>query len=285
MDHLAMYIPTTLLAEGSSFWSLVSSSVRASSAIENAILLLLLVCSIVSWGIVLWKVKSIRSAKAANARLADAFVSASTTKALGDEAKTFGTSPNVQVLTAALKSIDDATARKPVSNGSSSSSSSSSHGSTGQLPRGGEARVQMAMDHASRGSFAKLHRGMDILASIASATPFIGLFGTVLGIMHTFQVLGTAKSASLNVVAPGIAAALSATAAGLAVAIPAVFLYNWLNARIDELQEDADMFGESLGQWFASTGVFQVVPTAPHAHAASEPMIVGTGAHVSGARE
>jgi biopolymer transport protein ExbB/TolQ len=128
---------------------------------------------------------------------------------------------------------------------------------------------------------------MDILASIASATPFIGLFGTVLGIMSTFQVLGTAKSASLNVVAPGIAAALIATAAGLAVAIPAVFLYNWLMARMDELQEQADMFIEVLGQRFIAAGLLAHAPASsrPSAHDPAEPIIIGGGAHVPGASE
>ena len=67
--------------------------------------------------------------------------------------------------------------------------------------------------------------------------------------MSTFQVLGEAKSASLNVVAPGIAAALIATATGLFVAIPAVFAYNWLMARMDEQQEQAEMFIERMGHW------------------------------------
>ena len=133
--------------------------------------------------------------------------------------------------------------------------------------KGLEERVQMKMEHAGRSEFARLHRGMDVLASIASSTPFIGLFGTVLGIMSTFQVLGSAKSASLNVVAPGIAAALIATAAGLAVAIPAVFAYNSLMARMDELQEQSDMFTETLAQWLLSAGVFHHLP-ASHAHVA-----------------
>ena len=120
----------------------------------------------------------------------------------------------------------------------------------------------MKMEHAGRNEFARLHRGMDVLASIASATPFIGLFGTVLGIMSTFQVLASAKSASLNVVAPGIAAALIATAAGLAVAIPAVFAYNSLMARMDELQEQSDMFTESLAQWLLSAGLFHHLPAS-----------------------
>ena len=124
-----------------------------------------------------------------------------------------------------------------------------------------------------------MHRGLDILASIASSTPFIGLFGTVLGIMSTFQALGSAKSASLNVVAPGIAAALIATAAGLAVAIPAVFLYNWLMARMDEQQEQAEMFAERLEQWLVAAGAYRHVEGNAHVqhHPATESESVRVG--------
>jgi biopolymer transport protein ExbB len=90
--------------------------------------------------------------------------------------------------------------------------------------------------------------------------------------MSTFQVLGSAKSASLNVVAPGIAAALIATAAGLAVAIPAVFLYNWLMARMDEQQEQAEMFIERMQAWLASAGAYQ---HEPHPHATHHDPVKG----------
>jgi biopolymer transport protein TolQ len=174
-----------------------------------------------------------------------------------------GTAPNVRICAAAIDELKRASGDSPIT----------------QM-----GRVQMKMNHTSRNESAKLHRGMNILASIASATPFIGLFGTVLGIMHTFQVLGTAKSASLNVVAPGIAAALIATAAGLAVAIPAVFLYNALMARMDELQDQADMFVETLGQRLSAGEAMGPPPTtrAFERHV-TEPVIIGEGAHVPGA--
>lgn len=274
-------LPGIPLAESTSFWQLVTTSIKASSAIEVGILLLLLVCSIASWGIVLWKLKVIRSARAGNQQMADAFAAANDVSSLGGRTGGMVGAPNVAIYKAAYGALG---------NEGGASRGSSNGTAAGHNPllskRGIENRVQLAMEHTSRAEFTRMHRGMDILASIASSTPFIGLFGTVLGIMHTFQVLGTAKSASLNVVAPGIAAALIATAAGLAVAIPAVFLYNWLTARMDEIQEQADMFVESLGQWFLSTGVFKHSPKNAHqSHDASEPVIVGEGAHVPGSRE
>ncbi|HEV7300481.1 MAG TPA: MotA/TolQ/ExbB proton channel family protein [Tepidisphaeraceae bacterium] len=269
------------LAEATSFWQLVVTSIKASSAIENAILLLLLICSIASWGIVLWKLKVLREAWAGNQQMAEAFVAATDPAALNGKAGAMAASPNVIIYQAAQDAVRDAGGTRGASNGRLTAG-----GNPLMAKRGIEERVQMAMEHTSRSAFTRMHRGMDILASIASSTPFIGLFGTVLGIMHTFQVLGTAKSASLNVVAPGIAAALIATAAGLAVAIPAVFAYNWLTARMDELQEQADMFIESLGQWFVGTGLFKHAPEVNHqSHEATDPVIVGEGAHVPGSRE
>jgi biopolymer transport protein TolQ len=267
------------LAEGgTSFWSLVSTSIRSSSAIENAILLLLLVCSIASWAIVFWKARALRAARTGDARFQDVFDSAENTSDVASALPSLKASPKVLIYTAALAAVQaNSGVGKVMPNGS---------GIPINAARGMEERVQMKMEHAGRGEFARLHHGMEVLASIASSTPFIGLFGTVLGIMSTFQVLGSAKSASLNVVAPGIAAALIATAAGLAVAIPAVFAYNALMARMDELQEQADMFTETLAHWLLSAGVFHHLPEShAQSHASNEPVVVGSGAHVPGATE
>jgi biopolymer transport protein TolQ len=275
---LVVQLNSFLAEGGTSFWSLVSSSIRSSSAIENAILLLLVVCSIASWAIVLWKVKAIRAAKAGNRHFGEVFDAAEDTGEVAGRLSSLQPSPNVLIYAAAVAAAEDKSAgRKSPRDGSGIPINSA---------KGLEERVQMKMEHASRGEFARLHRGMDVLASIASSTPFIGLFGTVLGIMSTFQVLGSAKSASLNVVAPGIAAALIATAAGLAVAIPAVFAYNSLMARMDELQEQSDMFTETLAQWLLSVGVFHHLPASHgESHASSDPVVVGSGAHVPGAME
>ncbi len=79
---------------------------------------------------------------------------------------------------------------------------------------------------------ARLSRRLDFLATTGSTTPFIGLFGTVWGIMHSFRSIGVQGSASIGGVAPGIAEALIATAAGLLAAIPAVIFFNYLSDKI-----------------------------------------------------
>ena len=89
---------------------------------------------------------------------------------------------------------------------------------------------------------AKLERNMNWLATTASVTPFIGLFGTVLGIIESFGALGQAGSASLRAVAPGISQALVATAMGLAAAIPAAVFYNYYGHVIREIGARMDDF-------------------------------------------
>jgi biopolymer transport protein TolQ len=226
---------SVMLAEGS-FWSLVSSSIKASSGIENGILAFLGVCSILSWAIVIWKYRTLRTSAKSSGAFLEIFERADHGGDVADKIASLGTSPHALIFSAALAASEKIGREKGVASNLQPISSR-------------EERLTMEMQHATRTEFARMHRGMDILASIASATPFIGLLGTVLGIMATFQVLGNAKSASLNVVAPGIAAALIATAAGLAVAIPAVFSYNWLMARMDEQQEQAEMFIERMTHW------------------------------------
>ena len=89
---------------------------------------------------------------------------------------------------------------------------------------------------------------MSVLGSIASASPFIGLFGTVYGIMDAFIRIGAAKTASLPVVAPAIGEALITTAIGLAAAIPAVFFYNWIDTRVGDFVAELEA---AASEWVA----------------------------------
>lgn len=98
---------------------------------------------------------------------------------------------------------------------------------------------------------AKLESYLTFLATTGSTTPFIGLFGTVWGIMNSFRGIGTAGSASLAVVAPGIAEALIATATGLAAAIPAVVAYNYYLSRAKRLIIEMEDFSEELFDLFS----------------------------------
>jgi biopolymer transport protein TolQ len=102
--------------------------------------------------------------------------------------------------------------------------------------------VHRAMRRASAVEIAKLERYLTFLATTASSTPFIGLFGTVWGVMAAFHGIGKQGSASLAVVAPGISEALIATAAGLAAAIPAVIAYNYYVSRVRDWATEMDGF-------------------------------------------
>jgi biopolymer transport protein TolQ len=102
--------------------------------------------------------------------------------------------------------------------------------------------VTVSMQLASAEEVRRVERGMSWLATTGSVTPFIGLFGTVWGIIDAFSGLGSAGAASLRAVAPGIAEALVTTAAGLATAIPAVIFYNQFLQNIRELAQRLDTF-------------------------------------------
>jgi biopolymer transport protein TolQ len=103
-------------------------------------------------------------------------------------------------------------------------------------------RLTSMMQVAVNQSMQKLESGLNFLAIVGSSAPFVGLFGTVWGIMSSFQGIAASKNTSLAVVAPGIAEALLATAVGLFAAIPAVFFYNIFSAKINYFNERAQNF-------------------------------------------
>ncbi len=112
---------------------------------------------------------------------------------------------------------------------------------------------EAVMNCASKAMRISMNRELDLLEShipflstVGSISPYIGLFGTVLGIMHAFIALGSVKQATLQMVAPGIAEALIATAIGLFAAIPAVISYNRLNHRVNKLDQSYDNFIEEF---------------------------------------
>jgi biopolymer transport protein TolQ len=102
--------------------------------------------------------------------------------------------------------------------------------------------IARSLVRASHAEMAKLERRLDFLATTGSATPFIGLFGTVWGIMNAFHQIGTVQAANISVVAPGVSEALIATAAGLAAAIPAVIFYNYFINWVKHLSTEMDDF-------------------------------------------
>jgi biopolymer transport protein TolQ len=102
--------------------------------------------------------------------------------------------------------------------------------------------VRVALERAASAEALSLEKGMIILSTAVAGGPFIGLFGTVWGVMETFSGIGIANAASLNAMAPGVAAALLATVAGLSVAIPAMFAYNYMVTTIRGITQELDGF-------------------------------------------
>jgi len=107
--------------------------------------------------------------------------------------------------------------------------------------------VQSAMERAVADEHSGLSKWLTILATVASTSPFVGLLGTVFGIINSFKGMEATESAGLSAVAGGIAEALIMTGFGLVVAIPAVWLYNWVNARIEGFSKE---MGNSASEMF-----------------------------------
>lgn len=110
----------------------------------------------------------------------------------------------------------------------------------------GDERVHLAMEQVKADEIGKLEKSLGFLATVGSTAPFIGLFGTVWGIMNSFQSIANSQNTSLAVVAPGIAEALFATAIGLLAAIPAVIFYNKFVRQTDVLAGDIEEYTNSL---------------------------------------
>ena len=109
-----------------------------------------------------------------------------------------------------------------------------------------ENRLNNVLVSSINNEITKLEKNMIFLASLGSAAPFVGLFGTVWGIMNSFQAIGITKNTSLAVVAPGIAEALFATALGLIAAIPAVIAYNKLSSVFDNYSTRLETFAQEF---------------------------------------
>ncbi len=209
-------------------WTLIVDAIAQSTWVEQGILLLLVAFSIVSWGLILMKIRALRTARRRNEAFLSVFNQHETIR-VGlrpdlDAAKAqFGPMEAVYEAAVATLARDSRLAPEKL-----------------------HEKVMLNMQHASKEEMAMLRWGSGFLASVGSSSPFIGLLGTVLGIMGTFHVLGKQKTATLNVVGPSISAALIATAAGLFVAIPSVMAYNWVLARVEAIDEETGMFIERM---------------------------------------
>ena len=121
-----------------------------------------------------------------------------------------------------------------------------SQGDGGAMIPGATARIDRSMDVEIARESERLNKGLPFLATVGSVSPFIGLFGTVWGIMHAFEQIAVSQNTSLVVVAPGIAEALLATGLGLLAAIPAVIFYNKLTSDSAQIVGGYEVFADEF---------------------------------------
>ena len=197
------------------------------------VMLLLLGFSLVSWTIIIMKHLSYRKTRAETAFFIDTFWKSKNLADAYKVAKELASSPEASIFILGFNELQKLGRSKIVKQGSEE---------TLEMKLAGMDNLKRALRKAETKQVGRLGRYLSFLATTGSATPFIGLFGTVWGIMSSFHDIGMRGSASLAVVAPGISEALIATAAGLAVAIPAVIFYNYFSNVLAELENDMQGF-------------------------------------------
>jgi biopolymer transport protein ExbB len=124
------------------------------------------------------------------------------------------------------------------------------HEMTAEIPGETIESSKRALERAQAITHAELNRGLSGLATIGSTAPFVGLFGTVIGIINAFEGISTEKSTGLGAVAGGISEALVATAIGLFVAIPAVWMFNYFNSKVEAFDVEMDNSSSELIDYF-----------------------------------
>jgi len=205
------------------------------------VLVLLLFFSVVSWAIILMKYRILGRVKKENRMFLDAYMRINKLSDVFPESKKFSNSPLAEVFRAGYTElVKTAGGRRE-----SSPDEKIPLDSSGLELRGID-NVERALNRACEVESARLSSTLGFLATTGSASPFIGLFGTVWGIMSAFKGIGIRGTASLAVVAPGISEALIATAAGLAAAIPAVIFYNYYVNRVRVIGVESDNFASEF---------------------------------------
>ena len=207
-----------------SVWALFA---RATLTVK-LVMILLLVASVWTWAIIIDKHRQYRRVRSESRAFEDAFWSGEPLDALYDE---IGPDP-------------DGPAQRIFASGMTEWRRS--HKQDGGLIAGAHARIDRSMDVAIQKEAEDLQKGLPVLATVGSTAPFVGLVGTVFGIMHSFIEIAQQQNTSLVVVAPGIAEALLATGLGLLAAIPAVVFYNKLSSDSDRIIAGHESFADEF---------------------------------------
>lgn len=206
---------------GNEIWDMVTGA----GLVVQFVLLVLVIFSILTWAVILTKFKVIWDAQRQNREFNAMFWRANSLSEAYTRAKQLPASPLANVFLLGYSELAKVMRL-----------------ADGGLPPGVMDNLRRALSRGQAAETTRLARLVTFLATCANTAPFIGLFGTVWGIMDAFRSIGAAKSANLATVAPGIAEALVATATGLFAAIPAVVFYNHFNRRIQVLEAETDSF-------------------------------------------
>ena len=207
-----------------SMWALFA---RATITVK-LVMIILIIASFWAWSIIVQQTIQYRKARAEAAKFDQAFWSGAPLDGLFDE---IGPAP-------------EGASEKIFASGMLEWRRS--HRTDGGLIAGATSRIDRAMDVAINREAEELQKGLTVLATVGSASPFIGLFGTVWGIMNAFIEIAEQQNTNLAVVAPGIAEALLATGLGLLAAIPAVIYYNKLSADSDRIVGNYEAFSDEF---------------------------------------
>lgn len=226
-----LMLAATAYAAPGQFRGDIGAMIIDSDPIVKLVLLCLLVFSIISWAIVIQKLLVLLKARKNGAAVLEAVSQGGAQSKMSERVRQAGDSPLSRLYNAAQAELDRiasvSTSIPPV------------------LLENIEGKIKGLSSTESMG----MNRGLGFLASISNASPFIGLFGTVWGIMDSFREIGLMGSANLATVAPGISEALVATAAGLFVAIPAVLFFNYFTAVMDQICSQMDQFKIEYLNW------------------------------------
>jgi biopolymer transport protein TolQ len=196
--------------------------------VVQIVLVVLLFASVWSWTIIFAKLSKLRALKSQSDKFEEAFWSGASLNQLFESVNKRTPTPITSVFTAAMKEWH----RQPAGKSNDRFSL--------------QERIQRIMSVTINREMDDLEKYMIFLASVGSTAPFIGLFGTVWGIMDSFQSIAVSQSTNLAVVAPGIAEALFATAIGLIAAIPAVLAYNKLSTEINRFGNRLEAFADEF---------------------------------------
>jgi biopolymer transport protein TolQ len=210
----------------------VANWVGQTGPVAKGVLLLLILFSLISWAIIIYKGVALRRAYSQSETFLQVFRKSSKFSEVNAVCGQLKASPLVGVFQAGYLEVNQQVRSAPAAPGAAA-------------PRPVVKSLESltrALVRAATAEGTRLERRVTFLATTASVTPFVGLFGTVWGIMNAFGDIGRMGSANLAVVAPGISEALITTAAGLAAAIPAAVFFNFYNSRIKVMASMMDDF-------------------------------------------